>query len=53
MHGLEQVPKGVMQKKGKGKWQQMQKSLLEIYTKLQQHFSTTILYCCLNKVEDA
>ena len=53
MHGLEQVPKGVMQKKAKGKWQQMQKCLLEFYKKLQQHFSTTILYCCLNKVEDA
>ena len=26
----------------------MQKCLLEFYIKLQQHFSTAILYCCLN-----
>ena len=49
MHGLEQVPKGVMEKQAKGKWQEMQKCLLELYIKLQQHFSTTILYCCLRK----
>ena len=48
MHGLEQVTKGVIQKQVKGKWQEMQKCLLEFYIKLQQHFSTTILYCSLN-----
>ena len=48
MHGLEQVPKGVMQKQTKDKWQQIQKCLLEFYIKLQQHLSTTILYYCLN-----
>ena len=36
MNGLEQVPKG------------LQECLLEFYIKLQQHFSTMILYWCLN-----
>ena len=35
-------------KRGQGKMAVLQKSLLEFYKKLQQHFSTTILYCCLN-----
>ena len=48
MHGVEHVTKGVMQKQAKGKWQEMQRCLLKFYIKLQQHFSTTILYCCLN-----
>ena len=29
MHGLEEVLKGVMQKQPKGKWESMQKCLLE------------------------
>ena len=37
-----------MQKQAKGKWYEMQKFLLEFYIKLQQYFSTIILYCCLN-----
>ena len=53
MHGLEQVPKGVMEKQDKGKWQQIQKYLIEFYIKLQQHFSTTILYCCLNTLQSS
>ena len=43
MHELEEVPKGVMEKQGKGKWQQMQKCLLEFYIKLQQHFDFVLL----------
>ena len=48
MHRLEQITKYVMQKQAKGKWQEMQKCLLEFYIKLLQHFSTTTLYFCLN-----
>ena len=48
MYGIEQVTKGVMQEQAKDKWQEMQKCLLEFYIKLQQNFSTTILYCCLS-----
>ena len=42
--GLQQVPESKMQKQANGKWQLMQKYLLEFYIELQQHFSTTILY---------
>ena len=48
MYWLKQVPKGVMEKQAQGKWQYMQKSLQEVYIKLQQHFSTKILCYCLN-----
>ena len=47
MHRLEQVPKSVVQKQAKGNFAKMLTDI-ERYVKLQQHFSTKILYCYLN-----